>query len=91
MFIINDDEFCFLWVEFQFHTIHPLLNMTKKLSKLSKTGSYCQVLDLFGGHQLQMVGDIETGNKSNNVTEGAGVKGKKEGAPGQNLGYTIGE
>ena len=27
--ITNDNEFCFLWVEFQFHTIHPLLNRVR--------------------------------------------------------------
>ena len=35
--ITNDNEFSFLWVEFQFHTIHPLLNTGETLSKLSKT------------------------------------------------------
>ena len=36
--ITNDNEFCFHWVEFQFHTIHPLLNTGKTLSVLNKTG-----------------------------------------------------
>ena len=38
MFITNDDEFRLLWVKFQFHTIYPLLKMSKTLSELSKTG-----------------------------------------------------
>ena len=33
-----------------------------------------------------MVGDIETGN---NVTEGGGVKDKKEGPQDRTLGYTM--
>ena len=36
--ITNDNEFCFLWIEFQFHTIHPLLNTGETFSELSKTG-----------------------------------------------------
>ena len=36
--INNDNEFCFLWAELQFHTIHPLLNTGKTLIELSKTG-----------------------------------------------------
>ena len=36
--ITNDDELYFLSVEFQFHTIHPLLNASKTLTKLSNTG-----------------------------------------------------
>ena len=52
--ITNDNEFCFLWVEFQFHTIHPLLNTVKTLSELSKTGikapTVNYVLDIFGCH-----------------------------------------
>ena len=36
--ITSDNEFCFLWVVFQFHTVHPLLNTGKTLSELSKTG-----------------------------------------------------
>ena len=36
--VTNDSEFCYLWVEFQFHTIHPPLNTGKTLSELSKTG-----------------------------------------------------
>ena len=38
MSVTNDDEFCFLWVEFQFHTIHLPLNTSKTLRDLSKTG-----------------------------------------------------
>ena len=38
MFITSDDEFCLLWVKFHFQTIYPLLNMSKTLSELSKTG-----------------------------------------------------
>ena len=35
--ITNDKEFCFLWVEFQFHTI-PHTTPVKALSELRKTG-----------------------------------------------------
>ena len=36
--VTNNNEFGFLRVEFQFPTIHPLLNTGKTLSELSKTG-----------------------------------------------------
>ena len=35
MSITNDDK---LWVEFQFHTIHPLLNTSKTLREIINTG-----------------------------------------------------
>ena len=48
------NEFCFLWVEFEFHTIHSLLNTGKTLSELRKNwnqSSFSQMLDIFGCHQ----------------------------------------
>ena len=56
--ITNDDEFCFLWVKFQFHTIHPLLN----ISKLSKTGIKVPLVKCwkyFSVVGIQMVDDME--------------------------------
>ena len=52
-----------------FHIIHPLLNMSKTLSRNWNHSSYGQVLDIFGCHQ---VGDIKTGN---DVT--GGIQGER--------------
>ena len=76
--ITNDNEFSFLWVEFQFHTIHPLLNTVKTLGELSKTGIKVPMVKFqiyLGVISIQMVSDIEAGN---DITEGGSVKGKKD-------------
>ena len=52
--ITNDNEFCFIWVEFEFHTILSLLNTGKTLSELRKNwnqSSFGQMLDIFRCHQ----------------------------------------
>ena len=80
-------------VEFQFYTIHPLLNTVETLSELSKSGikvTIFKCLDIFGCRLHIDVGDIET---RNDITEGRGesVKGKKKRIHNRPLGYSIGE
>ena len=38
MSVTSDDEFSFLWVEFQFDTVHAVMDTSKSLSELRKTG-----------------------------------------------------
>ena len=45
---VRDNEFCFLWIEFQFYTIHPPLNTGETFIELC---SYDQVLDIVGCQQ----------------------------------------
>ena len=63
------DEFCFLCIEFQYITIHPLVN-TSKTQVRDITGikvPRVRCLIYLSVISIQMVGDIKTGN---NVTEG---------------------
>ena len=79
---VTDDD------EFQFHTVHSLLNTSKTLSELSDAGIKVKCLIYLGVSSIHIVGDIET---RNNVTEVGSVKGKKEGTQDRTLGDTIAE
>ena len=70
MSITNDDEFCFLWFEFQFHTAHPLfLWSSARNNWMPSTYRWRVTLKL----------EIMRQNRDS-------VKGIKGGDPGQNLG-----
>ena len=87
MSITNDVKFCFLWVEFQFHTVLSVLTASQTLGELSNTGIKvlrikCYIYIYLGVISIQIVID----KTRNNVTEGGNVKGKKDGSRRESCG-----